>query len=64
MIKVIQTTKDVNISGYIDRVEKTYSVKHERINYKHINHPIPVQKPEIEDLNSLVVVHDSMEVLI
>ena len=64
MIKVTQTNRTINMAGYVDRVEKVYSVKHEHVNYQHINHPILVASPKIEDYDNLVVVHDAVEVVV
>lgn len=61
MIRVTQTSREVNISGFVDRVERGYSVKHELTHYQHVRAPVLVQKPQIEDLNQLVVVHDMVE---
>ena len=61
MIQVTQTMRESNISGFVDRVERNYAVKHETTHYRHVRAPVIVQKPQIEDLNNLIVVHDLVE---
>jgi len=61
MIRVTQTSREVNIAGFVDRVERNYAVKHETTHYRHVRAPILVQKPQVEDFNNLVVVHDLVE---
>ena len=61
MIRITQTNREINVSGAVDRLERGYSVKHEVTNYQHVRAPMLVQKPQIEDLNQLVIVHDLVE---
>ena len=61
MIRITQTSRESNISGFVDRVERNYSVKHETTLYRHVHAPILVHKPQVEDINNLVVVHDLIE---
>ena len=61
MLQVSNTMRETNISGFVDRVERNYTVKHETTHYRHVRSPLIVQKPQIEDLNNLIVVHDLVE---
>ena len=33
----------------------------ENVNYEHVKEPVIIPRPQIEDFNSLVVVHDKVE---
>jgi len=63
-MRIVNTNNTINVRGYVDRVEKGYSVKHVNNEYIKVREPIIVQKPKIEDFNNLVVVHDQVEVYV
>ncbi len=60
-MRVVQTSRMINVSGFIERLEHGVLVRREDVQFMHIKEPILIQRPQIEDFNSLVVVHDQVE---
>ena len=60
-MRIVQTSTVVNVEGFPDRKERGFSIKRNTINYEHLLEPVIIPRPKIEDLNSLVVVHDKVE---
>lgn len=63
-MKIVQRNVTINTPGYIDRLEHGPVVRRDRTHYLHVKESIIVQRPKIEDLNALVVVHDQVEVYV
>lgn len=60
-MRIVQTHTTINTAGYVDRMERGFVIRREDVQYTHIKEPILIQRPQIEDFNSLVVVHDQVE---
>jgi hypothetical protein len=60
-MRIVQTSTIINTSGFTDRLERGFAVKHEDVHYLHVREPVVIQRPQVEDFNSLVVVHDQVE---
>lgn len=61
-MQVIQQTRtSINISGYVDRLERGIIRKNLNLEIQRIREPVPIQRPIIEDLTAQVVVHDQVE---
>ena len=60
-MRIVQTNTIVNVEGFTDRLERGFAVRRENVNYEHVKEPVIIPRPQIEDFNSLVVVHDKAE---
>ncbi len=60
-MSINQTSSIVNTSGSVSRLEKNFVVRRTETQYMHVREPILVQRPQIEDFNNMVVVHDQVE---
>ena len=61
-MQVIQQTRtSINISGYVDRLERGIIRKNLNLEIQRIREPVPIHRPIIEDLTAQVVVHDQVE---
>ncbi len=60
-MRIIQSNIIVNTSGYTSRLERGNTIRRTDTQFVHVREPIMVQRPQIEDFNSLVVVHDQVE---
>ena len=60
-MRIVQTSRMINVSGFIERLEHGVQVRREDVQFMHIKEPVLIQRPQIEDFNSLVVVHDQVE---
>ena len=60
-MRIVQTSTTVNVSGYMDRLEHGIVRKHYEVLFQHVKEPVFVQRPQIDDFNSMVVVHDQVE---
>ena len=60
-MRIVQTNTIVNVEGFTDRLERGFAVCRENVNYEHVKEPVIIPRPQIEDFNSLVVVHDKVE---
>lgn len=60
-MRIVSESNVINTAGYVDRVERGYVVKHVNKVYQHVKEPVIVPKPQVEDFNNLVVVHDMVE---
>lgn len=59
--RINQTSNILNITGSVSRLEKGTVIRRTETQYMHVREPIMVQRPQIEDFNNLVVVHDQVE---
>lgn len=60
-MRIVQTSTIINTSGFVDRLERGFRIRREDVQFMHVKEPIMIQRPQIEDFNSLVVVHDQVE---
>ena len=60
-MRIVQNNIIVNTSGYTSRLERGHTIRRTDTQFVHVKEPIMVQRPQIEDFNSLVVVHDQVE---
>ncbi|MBQ3448068.1 MAG: hypothetical protein IJG37_10535 [Synergistaceae bacterium] len=60
-MRVVQTNIINNTSGTTSRLEKGFVVRRTETQFMHVREPIMVQRPQVEDFNNLVVVHDQVE---
>ncbi|MBQ3377252.1 MAG: hypothetical protein IJG62_03180 [Synergistaceae bacterium] len=60
-MRIVQTSTIINTSGFVDRLERGFAIRREDGQFMHVKEPIMIQRPQIEDFNSLVVVHDQVE---
>ena len=60
-MRIVQTNTIVNVEGFTDRLERGFAVRRENVNYEHVKGPVIISRPQVEDFNSLVVVHDKVE---
>lgn len=60
-MRIVQTSTVINTSGFVDRLERGFTLRREDVQFMHVKEPIMIQRPQIEDFNSLVVVHDQVE---
>jgi hypothetical protein len=60
-MRIVTTNTTIHTEGYTRRKERGGEIRRTNVNYEHVREPVIVQRPQIEDFNSLVVVHDKME---
>ncbi|MBQ3395453.1 MAG: hypothetical protein IJG55_03870 [Synergistaceae bacterium] len=60
-MRVVQTNTIVNTAGTASRLERGCVIRRSETQYMHVREPVMVQRPQIEDFNNLVVVHDQVE---
>ena len=60
-MRIVQTSFITNTAGTTSRLERGYTIRRTDTQYMHVREPIMVQRPQIEDFNNLVVVHDQVE---
>ena len=60
-MRIVQTSSIINTSGSVSRLEKGFVIRRTDTQYMHVREPIMVQRPQIEDFNYMVVVHDQVE---
>ncbi|MBQ7197038.1 MAG: hypothetical protein IJS40_06475 [Synergistaceae bacterium] len=60
-MRVVQTNIINDTAGSVSRLEKGFVTRRVENQYVHVQEPIMVQRPQIEDFNNMVVVHDQVE---
>ena len=60
-MQIVQTSIITNTAGHAARIERGPVIRRTETQYVHVQEPILVQRPRIEDFNNLVVVHDQVE---
>ena len=60
-MRVIQTNVISNTSGSTSRLERGTVIRRNETQFVHVREPIMVQRPQVEDFNNLVVIHDQVE---
>ncbi len=60
-MRIVTTNTLIHTEGYTYAKERGASIRRNNTNYEHVREPVIVQRPQIEDFNALVVVHDKME---
>ena len=61
IMRIVQTNTIINTAGFTDRLERGYAIRREDVQFMHVKEPIMITRPQIEDFNSLIVVHDQVE---
>ncbi|MBQ7543392.1 MAG: hypothetical protein IJT02_00455 [Synergistaceae bacterium] len=60
-MRVVQTNVINNTAGSVSRLERGFVIRRTETQFMHVREPIMVQRPQTEDFNNLVVVHDQVE---
>jgi hypothetical protein len=60
-MRIVTNNVVIHTEGRTYAKERGASVRRTNVNYEHVREPVTVQRPKMEDFNSLVVVHDQME---
>lgn len=60
-MRVVQTSVITNTAGNAMRIERGPAVRRVETQYVHVQEPVYVQRPKVEDFNNLVVIHDQVE---
>jgi len=60
-MRVVQTNVIRDTSGSVSRLERGSTVRRVENQYVHVQEPIMVQRPQVEDFNNMVVIHDQVE---
>ncbi len=60
-MRVTQTNIISDMGGSVNRLEKGFVTRRTENQYVHVQEPILVQRPVIEDFNNMVVIHDQVE---
>ena len=60
-MRVTQTNIISDMGGSVNRLEKGFVTRRTENQYVHVQEPILVQRPVIEDFNNMVVIHDQIE---
>ena len=60
-MQIVTSNTITHIGGFTLHKERGSIIRRVNVNYEHVNEPVIVPGPRIEDFNSLVVVHDKME---
>ncbi len=60
-VRIVQNSNIVNTAGHVSRLERGQVIRRTDTQYMHVREPIMVERPQIEDFNNLVVVHDQVE---
>ena len=60
-MRIVTNTVTVHTEGYTYAKERSASIRRVDVNYEYVRTPVAVQRPIIEDVTSLVVVHEKME---
>ncbi|MBQ3645166.1 MAG: hypothetical protein IJM82_01505 [Synergistaceae bacterium] len=61
-MRVVQTNVINNTDGHVvSRVARGAVVRRVENQYVHVREPVMVERPQVEDFNNLVVIHDQVE---
>lgn len=60
-VRIVTTNTLIHTEGYTYRKERGPAIQRNNVSYEHVQMPVFVPRPQIEDFNALVVVGDSME---
>lgn len=60
-MRIVTNNTIIHTEGYTRHKEQGAVVRRTNVSYEHVREPVIVPRPQIEDFNSLVVVHDKME---
>ena len=60
-MRIVSTNTVIHTEGYTRHKERGAVIRRNKVNYEHVREPVVVPRPQLEDLNSLVIVHDKME---
>ncbi len=60
-MRVVQTNVISDTAGSVNRLERGVVTRRVENQYVHVQEPVMVQRPQIEDFNNMVVIHDQVE---
>ena len=60
-MRVVQTNVIRDTEGSVRRLERGVVTRRVENQYVHVQEPIMVQRPQVEDFNNMVVIHDQVE---
>ncbi|MDR1732896.1 MAG: hypothetical protein LBR61_12475 [Synergistaceae bacterium] len=60
-MRIISSNSIVHIEGQTLHKERGANIRRVNVQYEHVREPVIVGRPQLEDFNSLVVIHDKME---
>ncbi|MDR2178703.1 MAG: hypothetical protein LBP21_00215 [Synergistaceae bacterium] len=60
-MRIVTTNTLIHTEGYVRHKERGAVLRRVNVDYEHVREPVIVPRPQIEDFNSMVVVHDKME---
>ena len=60
-MRIVSSNTIVHTEGYTLHKERGAVIRRNSLNYEHVREPVIVPRPQLEDFNALVVVHDKME---
>ena len=60
-MRVVQTNVISDMGGSVRRLERGSVTRRVENQYVHVQEPVMVERPRIEDFNNMVVIHDQIE---
>lgn len=60
-MRVVQTNVISDTAGSVRRLERGVVTRRVENQYVHVQEPVMVQRPQVEDFNNMVVIHDQVE---
>ena len=60
-MRVVQTNIINDTAGFVSRLEKGSVVRRVENQFVHVREPVLIQRPQVEDFNNMIVVHDQVE---
>ena len=60
-MRIVTNNTVIHTEGYTYGKARGAVIHRNNVDYEHVKEPVVVSRPKIEDLASLVVVHDKME---
>jgi len=60
-MRIVTTNVVVHTEGHTLHKERGAVMRRTNVDYEHVRVPVLVPRPQIEDFNALVVVHNKME---
>ncbi|MDR1873988.1 MAG: hypothetical protein LBQ90_03100 [Synergistaceae bacterium] len=60
-MRIVTTNSTIHTTGYTYHKVRGPEIRRTSIDYEHVQEPVTVARPQIEDFDSRVIVHDKME---
>ena len=60
-MRIVTSNTVIHTEGYTRHKERGTAIRRNSVEYEHVREPVIVARPQLEDFNALVVVHDKME---